>query len=197
VDAPHRSLDDCKGLADRPRRPNKNDAWWNERQQLARDLLAAGRADDGLCSTVAALLQQGWLSEAEFLAAGFALRQFKRAHEASKRFPDALRGVSRPTISKEPRRILARQQRIEEARPRQGGWGEGMAAAAGYARPSRPARRAQTARSAPRLPSDPVALTIGHSRTTQQPKFVTMGAISARPETRERARPFCAALAPH
>ena len=41
------SLDDARALLAKPV-ANPNDAWWTERNQVARDLLAAGRAADAI-----------------------------------------------------------------------------------------------------------------------------------------------------
>ena len=45
------SLDDARALLAKPV-ANPNDAWWNERNQVARDLLAAGRAADAYAIVV-------------------------------------------------------------------------------------------------------------------------------------------------
>ena len=52
------SLDDAKALLAKPV-ANQNDAWWNERNQVARDLLAAGRAADAYAIVVPHGLTQG------------------------------------------------------------------------------------------------------------------------------------------
>ena len=91
MDAPHRQASTT------PRRSllravaNQTDAWWNERQQLARDLLAAGRAADAYAVTVPHGLTRGVaFAEAEFLAGWIALRHLKKPTGGAKAFPDAL-----------------------------------------------------------------------------------------------------------
>jgi soluble lytic murein transglycosylase len=63
------------------------DTWWNERQQVARDLLATGRAADAY----AVVAQHGQMhgfafAEAEFLAGWIALRHLKKPVEGQKHF---------------------------------------------------------------------------------------------------------------
>src|SRR5436190_681820 len=66
---------------------NQTDAWWNERQQLARDLLAAGHAADAYAVTVPHGQTKGIaFAEAEFLAGWIALRHLKKPAEAQKHF---------------------------------------------------------------------------------------------------------------
>ncbi|HEX9327127.1 MAG TPA: hypothetical protein VF915_11450, partial [Reyranella sp.] len=52
------SLDDARALLAKPI-ANQNDAWWNERNQVARDLLAAGRAADAYAIVVPHGLTRG------------------------------------------------------------------------------------------------------------------------------------------
>src|SRR5260370_39720114 len=74
---------------------NQTDAGWNERQQLARDLLAAGRAADAYAVTVPHGLTKGVaFAEAEFLAGWIALRHLKRTPEAQKHFQTLYDGVA-------------------------------------------------------------------------------------------------------
>ena len=75
--------------------PDQSDAWWNERQQVARDLLAAGRAADAY----AMVSRHGQLkgvafAEAEFLAGWIALRHLKKPAEGLKHFQTLYDGVS-------------------------------------------------------------------------------------------------------
>ena len=74
---------------------NQTDAWWNERNQLARDLLAANRAADAYALTVGHGMTKGVaFAEAEFLAGWIALRQLKKTAEAQKHFQTLHDGVS-------------------------------------------------------------------------------------------------------
>jgi soluble lytic murein transglycosylase len=66
---------------------NQNESWWNERQQLARDMLAAGHAADAYAVTVPHGQSKGIaFAEAEFLAGWIALRHLKKPAEAQKHF---------------------------------------------------------------------------------------------------------------
>ncbi|MBV8406989.1 MAG: hypothetical protein JOY64_05115, partial [Alphaproteobacteria bacterium] len=73
---------------------SQSEAWWNERQSLARDYLAVGRAADAYAVTVPHGLTRGVaFAEAEFLAGWIALRQLKRNAEALKHFQLLYDGV--------------------------------------------------------------------------------------------------------
>jgi soluble lytic murein transglycosylase len=75
--------------------PNQTDAWWNERQQLARDLLAAGHPAEAYAVTVPHGMTKGVaFAEAEFLAGWIALRHLKKPAEAQKHFQTLYDGVS-------------------------------------------------------------------------------------------------------
>ena len=83
VAAPHRQLRRGQGARRRTPPTDQTDAWWNERQQLARDLLAAGRAADAYAVTVQHGQTKGIaFAEAEFLAGWIALRHLKKPAEA-------------------------------------------------------------------------------------------------------------------
>ena len=133
---------------------NQNDAWWNERQQLARDLLAAGRAADAYAVAVPHGLTKGVaFAEAEFLAGWIALRQLKRASDARKHFQTLYDGVA-TDVSEQSRRLLAGPH-ARSGRPRKeaNDW-YGRAASFGQTFYGQLAARKLPA-SAPRLPSDP------------------------------------------
>jgi soluble lytic murein transglycosylase len=87
-------LDDAKAALSGPI-ANQNDAWWNERNLLARDLLSANRATDAYAVTVGHGLTKGVaFAEAEFLAGWIALRYLKKPAEALKHFQTLHDGVS-------------------------------------------------------------------------------------------------------
>jgi len=79
-------LNDAKALALQP--PSaQTEAWWNERQQLARDLLAAGHPAEAYAVTVPHGQTKGvGFAEAEFLAGWIALRRLKKTNDALKHF---------------------------------------------------------------------------------------------------------------
>ena len=69
------------------RRPTQTEAWWNERQQLARDLLAAGHPAEAYAVTVPHGQTKGVaFAEAEFLAGWIALRRLKKTADGLKHF---------------------------------------------------------------------------------------------------------------
>lgn len=87
-------LDEAKALLAAPP-VDQDEAWWSERQQVARDLLAAGRPADAY----AVAIQHGQVkgiafAEAEFLSGWIALRSLKKPAEALKHFQTLYNGVS-------------------------------------------------------------------------------------------------------
>ena len=100
------SLDDARALLAKPV-ASQNDAWWNERNQIARDLLAAGRAADAYAVVAPHGLTKGVsFAEAEFLAGWIALRHLKKTGRRAEAFPDAARRRDDRQLQ-EPRRLLA------------------------------------------------------------------------------------------
>jgi soluble lytic murein transglycosylase len=86
-------LDEAKALALQPP-PTQSVAWWNERQQLARDMLAAGHAADAYAVVVPHGQTKGVpFAEAEFLAGWIALRQLKKPADGLKHFQTLYDGV--------------------------------------------------------------------------------------------------------
>jgi soluble lytic murein transglycosylase len=80
------NLDDAKALLV-SQNPGQTEAWWNERQLIARDLLAAGRPADAYAVVVPHGQTKGVaFAEAEFLAGWIALRHLRRAADAHKHF---------------------------------------------------------------------------------------------------------------
>jgi soluble lytic murein transglycosylase len=88
------NLDEARSLLVTPG-ADHGDAAWNERQQVARDLLASGRAADAY----AVVIQHGQtrgiaFAEAEFLAGWIALRHLKKPGDALKHFQTLYDGVT-------------------------------------------------------------------------------------------------------
>ena len=80
------NLDDAKALLV-SQNPGQTEAWWNERQLIARELLAAGRAADAYAVVVPHGQSKGIaFAEAEFLAGWIALRHLRRTSDAHKHF---------------------------------------------------------------------------------------------------------------
>jgi soluble lytic murein transglycosylase len=75
--------------------PNQTDAWWNERNVVVRELLAANRPADAYAVAINHGLTKGvGFAEAEFLAGWIALRQLKKPADALKHFSTLYDGVS-------------------------------------------------------------------------------------------------------
>jgi soluble lytic murein transglycosylase len=88
------NFDEAKALAAAPP-TGQTEAWWNERQQLARDLLAAGHPADAYAVTVQHGQTRGVaFAEAEFLAGWIALRHLKKPADGQKHFQTLYDGVS-------------------------------------------------------------------------------------------------------
>ena len=173
--------------------PNQSDAWWNERQQVARDLLAAGRAADAY----AIVSRHGQLkgvafAEAEFLAGWIALRHLKKPAEGLKHFQTLYDGVSTAVSRSRAAYWLGRSYeasgRAKEARD----W---YARAADYGQTFYGQLAARKLpRGAARLPTDPVA-----SQTDLQAlsgrELVTVARYIGQSGYSERTRPFLLKLA--
>ena len=173
--------------------PNQSDAWWNERQQVARDLLAAGRAADAY----AIVSRHGQLkgvafAEAEFLAGWIALRHLKKPAEGLKHFQTLYDGVSTAVSKSRAAYWLGRSYeasgRVKEAR-------EWYARAADYGQTFYGQLAARKLpRGAARLPTDPVA-----SQTDLQAlsgrELVTVARYIGQSGYSERTRPFLLKLA--
>jgi soluble lytic murein transglycosylase len=186
------SLDDAKALLAAPV-ANQNDAWWNERQQLARDLLAAGRAADAYAVTVPHGLTRGVaFAEAEFLAGWIALRHLKKTAEAQKHFQTLYDGVATDVSKSRAAYWLGRTHETAGRGKEAGEW-YGRAAAFGQTFYGQLAAR-KLPGTAARLPSDPVA-----SATDRQAlggrELVTMARYLGQAGDFERSRPFLLRLA--
>ena len=186
------SLDDAKALLTGPV-ANQNDAWWNERQQLARDLLGAGRAADAYAVTVPHGLTKGVaFAEAEFLAGWIALRHLKRTAEAQKHFQTLYDGVATDGSKSRAAYWLGRTHEAAGRAKDANEW-YGRAAAFGQTFYGQLAAR-KLPGTAARLPSDPVA-----SPADQQAmggrELVTMARYLGQAGDYERARPFLLRLA--
>ncbi|MBS0540140.1 MAG: lytic transglycosylase domain-containing protein, partial [Proteobacteria bacterium] len=92
-------LNDAKALLTAPASKHVDGTsemrWWNERQQVARDLLAAGHAADAYAVIVQHGSTRGLaFAEAEFLAGWIALRHLKKPADGRKHFQTLYDGVS-------------------------------------------------------------------------------------------------------
>lgn len=173
--------------------PNQSDAWWNERQQVARDLLAAGRAADAYAIVSGhGQLKGVAFAEAEFLAGWIALRHLKKPAEGLKHFQTLYDGVSTAVSRSRAAYWLGRSYeasgRAKEARD----W---YARAADYGQTFYGQLAARKLpRGAARLPTDPVA-----SQTDLQAlsgrELVTVARYIGQSGYSERTRPFLLKLA--
>jgi soluble lytic murein transglycosylase len=186
------SLDDAKTLLLGPV-GSQNDAWWNERQQLARDLLAAGRAADAYAVTVPHGLTRGVaFAEAEFLAGWVALRHLKRTAEAQKHFQTLFDGVGTDISKSRAAYWLGRTHEAAGHKTEANDW-YGRAAAFGQTFYGQLAARKLPGTSA-KLPTDPVA-SAADQQTLGSRELVAMARYLGQAGDFERTRPFLLRLA--
>ena len=188
------NLDEAKALLTAPV-ASQTEAWWNERQQLARDLLAAGRAADAYAVTVhpRPRPRASPSPRPSSSPAGSRSAISSELADAQKHFQTLYDGVATDISKSRAAYWLGRAHR--SGRPCQGS--QRLVRPRRRLRPDllRPARGAPTARPAPpRLPSDPVA-----SAADQQAlggrELVTMARYLGQAGDFERTRPFLLRLA--
>lgn len=186
-------LDDARTLALQATDANQADAWWNERHQLARDLLAAGRPADAYAVTVPHGQTKGVaFVEAEFLAGWIALRHLRRTADAQKHFQTLYDGVSTDHMKSRGAYWLGR---THEAAGRSKDAQDWFTRAAAFGQTF---YGQQAARKLPggarQMPSEPVA-----SNTDQQAlggrELVTVARFIGQSGDYERTRPFLLQLA--
>jgi soluble lytic murein transglycosylase len=186
-------LDDARSLLIASAGSDRTEGWWNERQQVARDLLAAGRAADAY----AVVLQHGEtrgvaFAEAEFLAGWIAFRHLHKPAEGLKHFQNLYDGVS-TDVSKSRAAYWMGRALEASGRPKESL--EWFARAAGFGQTfygQIAARRLPGG--AAKLPVDPVA-----SEADQQSlagrELVTVARYLGQAQAYERTRPFLLQLA--
>ena len=186
------NLDEAKALLATPV-ASQNEAWWNERHQLARELLAAGRPADAYAVTIGHGQTRGIaFAEAEFLAGWIALRQLKRAEDGRKHFQTLHDGVS-TDISKS--RAAYWLGRANEAAGRGKEAGEWFGRAAGYGQTfygQLAARKLPGG--AARMPTDPVA-SAEEQQALAGRELVSVARYLGQAGDFERTRPFLLRLA--
>lgn len=167
---------------------NQPDAWWNERNQLARDLLGANRPADAYAVTVGHGLTKGVpFAEAEFLAGWIALRHLKKPADGQKHFQTLYDGVS-TAISKS--RAAYWLGRSHEAAGRSKDANEWYARAASFGQTfygQLAARKLPG--TAAQLPSDPVASAADRQALGGR-ELVTVARYLGQAGDYDRARPF-------
>ena len=187
------NLDEAKTVMSGNQGTNQTDAWWNERNQLARDLLAAGRPADAYAVVVGHGLTKGVpFAEAEFLAGWIALRHLKKPADGQKHFQTLYDGVS-TAISKS--RAAYWLGRSHETAGRAKDANEWYARAAGFGQTfygQLAARKLPG--TAAQLPSDPVA-SAGDRQALGGRELVTVARYLGQAGAYERAGPFLLRLA--
>jgi soluble lytic murein transglycosylase len=186
------SLDDARALLAKPV-ANPNDAWWNERNQVARDLLAAGRAADAYAIVVPHGLTRGVsFAEAEFLAGWIALRHLKKPTEAQKHFQTLHDGVTTDISKSRAAYWLGRTHETAGRAKEANDW-YGRAASFGQTFYGQLAAR-KLPRTAARLPTDPIT-TDADRQSLGSRELVTMARYLGQAGDFERTRPFLLRLA--
>lgn len=186
------NFDEAKALAAQP--PGaQTEAWWNERQQLARDLLAAGHPADAYAVAVQHGQTRGIaFAEAEFLAGWIALRHLKKAADGLKHFQTLYDGA--PTDYSKSRAAYWMARSLEAAgRSKEAMDWFGRAAAFGQTFYGQLAAR-RLPGGATRLPSDPVASDADRQALGGR-ELVTVARYIGQAGDAERTRPFLLRLA--
>jgi soluble lytic murein transglycosylase len=186
------NLDEAKAAFAGPT-TNLPDAWWSERNQLARDLLAANRPADAYAVASGHGLTKGVaFADAEFLAGWVALRQLKKPADAVKHFQKLHDGVTTDISKSRGAYWLARAHEASGRAKEAGNW---YARAAGYGQTfyGQLAARKAAAGSA-KLPSDPVA-TATERQSLDGRDLATMARYLGQAGDFERTRPFLLQLA--
>lgn len=186
------NLAEAKALLTGPA-TNQTDAWSNERQQVARDLLAAGRPADAY----AVIVQHGQtkgiaFAEAEFLAGWIALRHLKKPADGQKHFQTLYDGVS-TDISKS-RAAYWMGRAVEAAgKPKEANEWYGRAAGFGQTFYGQLAAR-KLPGGAARLPSDPTANDADRLALSGR-EMVTVARYLGQAGAYDRTQPFLLKLA--
>ena len=186
------NLDAARPLLMAPTVP-QTDAWWTERNHIARELLAAGRAGDAYALTVPHGFTKGIaFAEAEFLAGWIALRHLKRLADAQKHFQTLYDGVSSDSWRSRGAYWLGRTHEAAN-RSKEANDCYGRAAAFGQTFYGQLAARKLPA-GPTRLPSDPVA-TPAEDQAFAARELVAVARHLGQAGDHDRARPFLLRLA--
>jgi soluble lytic murein transglycosylase len=186
------NLAEAKTLAAQPP-AHQTDAWWNERQQLARDLLSAGRAADAYAVTVQHGQTKGIaFAEAEFLAGWIALRHLKKPAEAQKHFQALYDGVSSGSFKSRAAYWLGRTDEAANRKKQAQEW-YNRAAAFGQTFYGQLAAHKLPGGSR-EVPSDPIASDADRQALAGR-ELVTVARYIGQSGDSERTRPFLLRLA--
>lgn len=181
-------LEDAKALLVAPAASETGEAWWSERQQVARDLLAAGKPADAYAVT----LQHGQtkgiaFAEAEFLAGWIALRHLKKPADGLKHFQTLYDGVSTDISKSRAAYWIGRAQDAANRHKEALEW-FGRAAAFGQTFYGQLAAKRLPVGAA-RLPTDPVATDVDQQSLSGR-ELVTVARWIGQAGDSERTRPF-------
>ena len=186
------NLNEAKALLVTPG-AGQTDGWWSERQQVARDLLAAGRAADAYAVVVQHGQSKGLaFAEAEFLAGWIALRHLRKPADGLKHFQTLYDGVS-TDISKS--RAAYWMGRASEAAGKSKDANEWYGRAAGYGQTfygQLAARKLPGG--AARLPSDPTVADADRLALSGR-ELVTVARYLGQAGAYDRTQPFLLKLA--
>jgi soluble lytic murein transglycosylase len=186
------NLDEAKTLLAGPI-ANQTNAWWNERHQLARDLLAANRAADAYAVALGHGQTRGIaFAEAEFLAGWIALRHLKKPEDGRKHFQTLFDGVATDISKSRAAYWLGRAHEAAGGARETNEW-YGRAAGYGTTYYGQLAAR-KLPGGAARMPSDPVA-TPEEQQALAGRELVTVARYLGQAGDAERTRPFLLQLA--
>jgi soluble lytic murein transglycosylase len=186
------NLAEAKTLAAQPP-AHQTDAWWNERQQLARDLLSAGRTADAYTVAVQHGQTKGVaFAEAEFLAGWIALRHLKKPADAQKHFQTLYDGVSTDVSKSRAAYWLGRTDEAANRKKEAQEW-YSRAAAFGQTFYGQLAARKLPGGSR-QLPSDPITSDADQQALSGR-ELVTVARYIGQSGDSERTRPFLLQLA--
>jgi len=185
-------LDEARALVLQPP-PAQTEAWWHERHQIARDLLAAGRAAEAYAVTVRHGQTRGVaFADAEFLAGWIALRRLKKPADAVKHFQTLYDGVSSDSYRSRGAYWLGRAHEAA-GHSRQATEWFGRAAAFGQTFYGELAAR-RLPGGARQLPASPVASAAEHEALAKREQ-VTVARYIGQAGHPERSKPFLLQLA--
>ena len=186
------NLAEAKALAAQPP-AQQTDAWWNERQQLARDLLSAGRTADAYAVAVQHGQTKGIaFAEAEFLAGWIALRHLKKPGEAQKHFQTLYDGAPNDIARSRAAYWLGRTDEAANRKKEAQEW-YSRAAAFGQTFYGQLAARKLPGGSR-QVPSDPIASDADQQALAGR-ELVTVARWIGQSGDSERTRPFLLRLA--
>jgi soluble lytic murein transglycosylase len=188
------SLEEAKSVLTGPG-AMPSDAWWNERNLVARDLLGAGKPAEAYAVVAGHGLTKGVaFAEAEFLAGWIALRHLKKPVEARKHFQTLHDGVTTDISRSRGAYWLGRAYEAAGQAREATDW---YTRAAGYGQTfygQLAARKVPNAGS--RLPADPVA-SESDRKAMGGRELVVMARHLGQAGEPDRARPFLLQLARH